>query len=269
LPELPEVHTVVNSINNKIINKTIIDCIITDPNTCYNENTYKASKKIINKTIKDVIRIGKNIIIKLNDNFIVFHLRMTGYLYHAHEENTKSKYLRYSIKLSDNSFLFFEDIRRFGGFYYLENLDTLKMRLGKDPFDSKFTKSWLLKTLKSKQSQIKSLLLRQDYICGLGNIYIDEILWKSKIHPKKKTNTISKNKIILLHENIISTLKESINFHGTTFMNFKFDNMKTGDYKSKLNVYGRKNKPCKSCNNMITTIKVSGRTSHYCTNCQR
>ena len=269
MPELPEVHTVVNSIRNKIIDKKIIDYAVFDQNTCYNNNTYEVSKKIVNKTIINVLRFGKNIVIQLDNSFLVFHLRMTGYLYHASKQNRKSKHLRYLLELSDNSFLIFEDIRKFGGFYYLKNLNNFKNRIGKDPFDSTFTKSWLLKTLLSKKSQIKSLLLRQDYICGLGNIYIDEILWKSKIHPRKKTNTISEKKIISLHKNIISTLNESISFHGTTFMNFKFDNMKTGNYKSKLNVYGRKNKPCKKCHKKIITVKVCGRTSHYCSNCQR
>ena len=198
MPELPEVHTVVNSISNKIVNKKIINYIVTDQNTCYNKDTYKASKKIVNKTIIDVLRIGKNIIMELDNSFLVFQLRMTGYLYHANKQQRESKHLRYSLKLSDNSFLIFEDIRKFGGFYYFKNLNDFKNRIGKDPFDSTFTSSWLLKTLKVKKCQIKSLLLRQDYICGLGNIYIDEILWKSKIHPKEKTNTISKMKIVIV-----------------------------------------------------------------------
>ena len=96
----------------------------------------------------------------------------------------------------------------------------------------------------------------------------DEILWKSKIHPKKKANTISKNKIISLHKNIIDILNESIDFHGTTFMNFKFDNMKTGNYKNKLMAYGRESLPCYLCKTPIIKEKIAGRPTYYCESCQ-
>ena len=114
---------------------------------------------------------------------------------------------------------------------------------------------------------IKHLLLNQKFICGLGNIYIDEILWKSKIHPK----SISKNirNIDTLYNNIISTLEESIKFHGTTIINFKFDNMRTGNYKNKLKVYGRKDLSCYGCNKKIIKQRIAGRGTYLCLYCQK
>ena len=268
MPELPEVQTVINSIKNKLINKKIIDYKIFYNEICYNDCSISASEKIIDKKIEDIERLGKNIIFILNDSYIVFHLRMTGYLY-CTSDPVESKYLRYQIKISDNSYLNFEDIRKFGGFYYLNNLKTFKKRLGKDPLQKDFTFTWLKNKLLKKNAMIKSLLLRQDLVCGLGNIYIDEILWKSKIFPKRIAKKITKNKMKLLHSNTIKILKESIEFHGTTIINFKFDNMKTGDYKNKLNVYGRENKKCNRCNGTINKIKISGRSSFFCRICQR
>ena len=113
-------------------------------------------------------------------------------------------------------------------------------------------------------------MLDQKFITGLGNIYIDEILWKSKIHPERLSDSLSNIEIKNLHSNIITILKKSIEFHGTTIINFKFDNMKTGNYKDKLNVYGRRGIGCKRCNvSLIITMKISGRTTHYCPKCQR
>ena len=269
MPELPEVQTVINSIKHKLINKRIINYNIFNKKICYNKDSTSASKKLINQRIISVSRLGKNIIIKLSTDYIIFHLRMTGYLYHSKKLNVTSKHLRYSLFLSDKSYLHFEDIRKFGGFFYLTNLKDFKKKIGLDPFNSNFTKIWLYKTLKLKRAKIKPLLLRQDYICGLGNIYIDEILWKSKINPKKEARNINKTKAISLHENIMQILKDSISHHGTTFMNFKFDAMKTGDYKKKLNAYGRKNKNCRRCSQSISITKISGRTTYYCKNCQR
>ena len=268
MPELPEVQTVINSIKKKIINKKIIDYKILYNKICYNYSSIEASEKILNQGIIGIERLGKNIILILDNCYIVFHLRMTGYLY-CTSNIVNSKYLRYQIKLSDKSYLNFEDIRKFGGFYYLKDLKKLKNKLGYDPFSENFTFNWLKNTLQKKKSMIKPLLLRQDLVCGLGNIYIDEILWSAKINPQKIAKKINKDKIKLLHSNTINILRESIEFHGTTIINFKFDNMKTGNYKNKLNVYGRENKKCNRCNEKIKKIKLSGRSTYYCKICQR
>ena len=146
----------------------------------------------------------------------------------------------------------------------------MKNKLGIDPFDSNFNLNWLKNNISNKKATIKSLLLNQKFICGLGNIYIDEVLWISKIRPSKIAYKINSMEIKILHTSIIEVLKDSILFHGTTIKNFKFDNIKTGNYKDKLNVYGRKGTECKRCNgSLIITIKISGRTTHYCPKCQR
>ena len=268
MPELPEVQTVINSIKDKIINKKITNYKIYYNRVCYNTSSVYASKKILNQSIISIERIGKNIVIKLSDCYIIFHLRMTGYLYHSKNKKT-TKPLRYVLKLSNGTYLNFEDIRKFGGFYYFTNLKYFYSKLGVDPFSKLFTYSWLYMELSNRRAKIKSLLLRQDLICGLGNIYIDEVLWKSKISPQLISKKITKNKAKVLHYNIINILKDSIEFHGTTIMNFKFDNMKTGNYKNKLQVYGRKDQNCNRCKESIITTKISGRTSYFCRFCQR
>lgn len=266
MPELPEVQTVINSLQN-LKNKKIINFSYSWERVIYNAQPDKLNDIIKNEVIMDLSRRGKYIIIHLKKYYLAFHLRMTGYLYQTNKIPINSKYIRCSFALSSNQFLIFEDIRKFGGFYLFKHLSDLNKKIGIDPFDRNFTISWMKKNMSKKNRMIKHLLLDQQFICGLGNIYTDEILWKSKIHPR----TISCNikNINILHLNILATLNESIEFHGTTFMNFKFDNMKTGNYKAKLNVYGRKNLPCKRCKNIIIKTHIAGRGTYICTYCQK
>tara|TARA_Y100001970_G_C13984166_1_gene724796 strand:+ start:39 stop:845 length:807 start_codon:yes stop_codon:yes gene_type:complete len=266
VPELPEVQTVVNTLQS-IKNKKILNFTIYWDKVIFSNNYKYFANNITNKKIVEVYRIGKYIIIKVNNNYLAFHLRMTGYLYHSKLLN-KNKYIRCYFKLSNNTFLIFEDIRKFGGFHYLEDIMFIKNKLGIDPFNKNFNIDWLNKNLFKKNRQMKGLLLDQKFITGLGNIYIDEILWKSKIHPLNKSNNLSQMQRKNLFNNIVHILKQSIKFHGTTIINFKFDNMKTGDYKSQLNIYGRQGGKCNLCYTIIKKIKVSGRGTYICTNCQ-
>ena len=271
MPELPEVQTVVNSLNKYLINKEVISYHELWHKVNYSKNSNRISKQI-DKSLKiiEISRLGKYIIIKLNKNFLAFHLRMTGYLYHADKLPKKKRHLRCYFLLKNNEFLIFEDIRKFGGFYYLNNLKSIKDKLGIDPIlDNDFSTKWLSTNIFKFKRKIKALLLDQKFITGLGNIYIDEILWKSKIHPERLSDSLSNIEIKNLHSNIIAILKKSIEFHGTTIINFKFDNMKTGNYKTKLNAYGRENLDCKYCSRAIIKRKICSRSTYFCISCQR
>ena len=267
MPELPEVETVVNSLQ-KISNTTITKFIPIWKKICYNHDLNNIKKIIPNKKILSITRKGKNIIINLESIHLIFQLRMTGYLYQSNKLPLNMKYVRCYFSLSDNNYLIFEDIRKFGGFYIFNELDVLINRIGIDPFEEKFTTLWLKKNIIKKNRRLKGLLLDQTFICGLGNIYIDEILWKSKIHPLKSSNTLTSKEINLLHKSIVSILTHSIKYHGTTIINFKFDNMKTGSYKSQLKIYGRDGYNCYRCNSKIKKIKIAGRGTHICDTCQ-
>ena len=116
----------------------------------------------------------------------------------------------------------------------MEDINELNQKIGIDPFDLEFTIKWFLKNTKKRKRYIKHLLLDQKFICGLGNIYIDEALWKAKIHPLAISSSINQKKITNLYQTILYLLNDSIKFHGTSIKNFEFDNMKTGAYKNKL-----------------------------------
>ena len=270
MPELPEVQTVINSIKNELINSKILKCDLFWKNIIYNYNNNDFVQHIENKVINDIYRKGKYIIFKLNTGFMICHLRMTGTLFIVKEKkNKKHIQARFTIKSSPNIYLSFKDIRKFGGFYYFKDIRNLYKKIGTDPFDKTFTETWLIKNIKNQKRMIKHLLLDQKFICGLGNIYVDESLWSAMIHPKILSHNINGEKIKALYKSIITILEDSIKHHGTTIKDFEFNNMKTGTYKNRLNVYNRDNKKCKRCSNIIIKIRVASRGTHICQNCQK
>ena len=132
-----------------------------------------------------------------------------------------------------------------------------------------FTSDWFLENLKKKKRNIKALLLDQSFLSGLGNIYVDESLWASNIHPNSISCFIPKRKVIQLHNNIRVILSESIKQLGTTFINFTFLNGQSGNYSNELKIFGKQGKPCKKCLNKVKKIKVAGRGTHVCNKCQK
>ncbi|MBI65189.1 MAG: hypothetical protein CMG64_02710 [Candidatus Marinimicrobia bacterium] len=269
MPELPEVQTVINSLKPLIINKKIKEYNELWHKVNYNKNNKDISSIIEGKKITSLNRLGKHIIIQIDEYYITFHLRMTGYLYSTKNLPENKKHIRCYFNLSSNLYLIFEDIRKFGGFYLTKDIIFLKEKLGIDALDRNLDYLFFKKNFIKKTQMIKYFLLDQSNICGLGNIYIDEILWATKINPKKTVSSLNKKNINALLYNTIKILSESIRFHGTTILNFKFDNMKTGNYKAQLNAYGRENLDCKECNNKIKKIKLCGRSTYFCKNCQK
>ena len=265
MPELPEVQTVVNSLA-KLKNKRIKSFKSFHSKIIYNLDHSVFIENVINKKVHSVNRKGKYILIKLDAGYLVCHLRMTGQLFLSDKLPENRRHMRAYFNLNKD-FMIYNDIRKFGGFYYFNSIDQFNLKVGVDPYEKEFTFKWLRNGLKSRSRSIKHLLLDQKFICGLGNIYVDEILWLTKIHPEKKSNKIKMIKN--LYENILIVLDNSIKHHGTTIINFTFDNMKTGKFKNELKVYRREGMQCFRCNNKIIRKKIASRSTHYCKKCQK
>ena len=265
MPELPEVQTVVNSLA-KLKDKKILSFESFHPKITYNLDHDSFVDNIVGKNVISIGRKGKYILIPLNIGLIVCHLRMTGQLFLSNKLPNDKKHMRAFFKLN-KGYLIYNDIRKFGGFYFFSKMKYFNYKVGVDPYEKKFTLDWLKKGLSSKSRIIKYLLLDQKFICGLGNIYVDEILWLTKIHPEKKSDKVKNTS--QLFKNIILVLDKSIKHHGTTIINFTFDNMKTGDFRNELKVYGREGKPCFRCKSSIVRKKIAGRSTHFCKKCQK
>ncbi len=256
MPELPEVETVVRSLKPKIVGHHLLEIKKFKPETV----VYRAP--FIPLHIHQVLRRGKYILLKGNNDFQVsIHLRMTGRLY----EKPKSKKFVRAELVFDHLKLYFEDMRRFGRIVYSTTNDPdpgLKA-LGPEPWDRVLDKSFYLQLQKSKKP-IKSFLLDQTKIAGIGNIYADESCFHAHISPLRPCNAITRIKANTLLNSIRYILEKAIILRGTTFAHFvDADGKKGGNYEF-LKVYGRKGKTCLVCHHKLKNTKVAGRTTVYC-----
>ena len=272
MPELPEVETVKNTLKNLIINKKIVSVDIYREKTILNDiRTFKDA--LINSTILNISRVGKYLIFHLdNDYVMIAHLRMEGKFFYKEEISPITKHDLVLFTFSDSTSLTYNDTRRFGILKVLSknnylNEDPLN-KVGPDPFMMKDA-SRLIKEFKNKSIPIKSALLDQSIMSGLGNIYVDEVLFDTKVHPLTPAKDISKAKLeeILLSSKKI--LKQAIKQGGSTIKSYHPAEGISGEFQVNLKVYGHKDGKCTRCHHHLRKIFVNGRGTTYCPNCQK
>ena len=268
MPELPEVETVVLSIRDQLLGQNFININVRWPKVLFNFSKQDFLDKLVRRNITNVHRRAKFIVLSFDKDILAIHLRMTGKLYFS-DSKTNGKHISASMELDNGQQLVFEDTRKFGRFYYYTSQEFLDKKLGIEPLGASFTAAWLIKNLHGKKRMIKALLLDQRILAGLGNIYVDECLWQSGIHPETISNKIPKNNIISLHDSIRNTLQSSINARGTTVVNFSYLNGRSGEFSSQLQVFGKDGHPCTICATEIKKKRVAGRGTHYCPGCQK
>ena len=268
MPELPEVETVTQSVKKHLLHKSFDSLTLNWEKTLHNFSVADFNSKIKGISIKDVYRRAKYVIIDGDSFIMAVHLRMTGKLYASSSIDPSKKHISLYLKFGDK-YLIFEDTRKFGRFYLYSNMDYLDDKLGLEPLSSDFTDDWILENMKNRNRQIKALLFDQSFICGLGNIYIDEALWYAKIHPLSISSGIPAKKILMLKEGIIKVLSESIKLGGTTIRDYTYDLSYVGNYALNLNVFGRQGLECPRCSAVIIKRKVVQRGTHYCPECQK
>ena len=271
MPELPEVQTVVNYLAPIVQGKIIHS--IDSPNhydkVFENRSAADFKKAVQGLEITRLWRRGKYIIFDLYEGYLALHLRMTGKLLPNPLHEKYTKHLSLCFNFSDQTKLYFYDYRKFGRIYFSSTLEWLEEKLGIEPLSKGFNLSWLTQSLAQRKRMMKPLLLDQSFIAGLGNIYVDEILWKSNIHPQSMSDKITKKKLLRLYNSVQTTLLDAIAYNGTTFINFSFGNNRTGEFKEKLNVFGKQGQPCLNCGEKIQKIRVGQRGTHICNHCQK
>lgn len=271
MPELPEVETVRQVLRTKILNKTI-----TNVNVIYNgiikdDEVSDFINKVTNQTIIEIERKGKYLFFVLNDYILISHLRMEGkyFLKEPNEEINKHEHV--IISLGDIE-LRYHDVRKFGTMQ-LRTRDTLFstnpiMKLGMEPLTNEFTYEKLKEVIKTKK-KLKTFLLEQEYICGIGNIYADEICFLSNLHPEQMLNNITDEDILNIYNATNSVIKKAVEDGGTTIRSYTSSLGVTGRFQLNLMVHQRVNQLCKICNTTIIKTKVSGRGTYICTTCQK
>ena len=262
MPELPEVETIVRQLKSKLENKTITQLEIHDHKVIDKNIT-----KILPARITGIKRRGKSIIFKLEQNNLLIHLRMTGHFFHINnQDQSYKKYLSGLFKLNDGSFFTFNEIRRFGSVRLFSN-DQLKKelsKLGPEPLEIK-NKEFIALLKNYSSSVIKTKLLDQTCIVGIGNIYAQEMLYHAGINPFKKIKDISENKLKLLHQEMQKILLLAIQNNGTTVDNYSHLTGK-GDFQNFLAVYDQTICPRK---HELSKVKFGGRGTSYCKVCQK
>ena len=272
MPEMPEVETVRRTLLPLIKVKTIKEVTVWYPKIITGD-AKEFKRQLVGKKITTIDRYAKYLLIRLSGNLtVVSHLRMEG-KYRLVKINTKKdKHDHVQIVFSDNSALRYNDVRKFGRMQLIktgtEKEKTGISKLGAEPNSAAFTVSYLQNGLARKKKNIKNTLLDQSVVAGLGNIYVDEVLWETKIHPLSQANTIPAEKVAQLHDNINSLIELAIAERGTTIHTYLDANGKTGGFQKMLQVYGHKGEPCVRCGTPLEKIKVNGRGTTFCPKCQ-
>lgn len=271
MPELPEVETVKNSLKKHLLNRTITSVEIIYPQmilTPLNEfiNAFNNTKII------DISRKGKFLIFFLdNEKVLISHLRMEGKYYYFNENDTNSKHARIIFHLNNNEKVIYDDSRKFGIMEIHNKNDYLNApclsKLGLEPFDA--DKNYLYQRIHSLKTEIKSTLIDQTILSGIGNIYADEILFSSKINPFRKANTITLDECETIINQARRILTIAINEGGSTVSSYHPENGVDGKFQLLLNAYGRNNQPCKQCSTKMLKSTIKGRGTVYCPKCQK
>ena len=267
MPELPEVRTVAKVLKNNLLNKKITNIEIIYPKMI--EENSLDFHNLIGKTLTNIETKGKFLIFTFEDLYLVSHLRMEGKYFIKTLSDPIEKHEHIIFEFGDLS-VRYHDTRKFGRMILVKDLKDYKSldKVGLEPFDKNLTKEKLQANLKSKLP-IKELLLDQSIIAGLGNIYVNEVLFASKINPLKKGEDISLKECQSIIDNSISILNKAIEYGGTTIKSYTSSLGVTGHYQDYLKVHKREGLPCEVCNNPIINIKVGGRSTYYCPKCQK
>jgi len=267
MPELPEVESTVRRLRPYVLGRKIISLDVLWDRSIFCPDVAEFKSSVIEKQIVDLFRRGKFLVFQLEkncatDGFLLIHLRMSGKIACFSEELGYIKHTRVAFLLNDKQLLRFDDVRKFGKCFFVNKLETITSDLGVEPLSRDFNPESLFSILQKKVSPIKTVLLNQHLIAGIGNIYADESLWKAGINPLQSAKTLSFKKVAQLCEAIKSILTEAIDASGTDFG----DNVVVGDYSPKM--YGRSGEVCLHCGSIIEHVIVGQRGTNFCPTCQ-
>ena len=271
MPELPEVETVKNGLIKKVKGRKILKCKVLWNGIIAYPDKELFIKEVSDQTINDITRRGKFLMFILDDYYLISHLRMEGKYFIKEPNEELSKHDHVIFTLDNNKELRYNDTRKFGKMHLVkkDELDKSPIaKLGKEPWDKDLTTKYLKEKL-NKHKAIKTLLLDQSIITGIGNIYADEILFLSKINPNKNGSDLTNKELASIIDNTRTILSKAIEMGGTTIHTYTAVDGITGLFQQELLVHGKKNMPCPNCKTKIIKTVVNTRGTYYCPKCQK
>lgn len=278
MPELPEVETICRGLRKHLLGRTIERVEVHSADVIHQKELDAAafSRVLTSQTIEGVQRRGKYILFQLRhdggESWLVCHLRMTGRLLLRPQDETHSKHTHAVFTLDDGRLLLYEDVRRFGGFTYHEQdprmLPPLS-DLGPEPLTETFSAEGFRVCCRGRKRPVKSQLLDQHIVAGIGNIYADEILFRAGVRPRKQAARLTRAECAAIVQATKEVLAEAIDAGGSTIRDYVDSEMQSGSYQFAHQVYGRVGEPCRRCGTILKSVSVGGRSSVYCPTCQK
>jgi formamidopyrimidine-DNA glycosylase len=290
MPELPEVETIVRELNREVLGRTFLD-VWTDFSKMikFPKSFDQLRKEIKGKKILNIRRRGKNIIFELSENtFLLIHQKLTGHLLLGKwrleknewiseipgplSEDPMNKFLHLIFWLDDKRQLALSDLRKFAKVELIkkEELEKELKSLGPEPLEKDFSFERFKEALsKKKKGKIKQVLMDQEVIAGIGNIYSDEILWQAKVHPFKDVSKLKEEELKEIYSAMKEILKKAIAAKGESISDFRRISGEKGGFDPLRKVYRREGKKCPRCGTIIKRIKIGGRSAHFCPKCQK
>jgi len=286
MPELPEIETIRRDLEESIIGTEISDVVV-NLDRIVRGSTRIFKNNLKNKKIKKINRIGKLLMIVLDDaQTLLTHLKMTGQLIYQDKKSLISgghsygsdnniypnKYTYVILKFSNGSKLYFNDMRTFG---YMEVVNpdrvySIIQKYGIEPLQSEFTWANFKQIFQNRKTTLKAILLNQNLIVGIGNIYADEICFAAGVLPDRLANSLTKDELKLIFQASKKIIKKAIKYRGTTFNNYVDSRGKTGGFQQHLQVFHRDGEKCLRCKKgIIQKTRVAGRGTHFCPVCQK
>lgn len=275
MPELPEVQTIVDHLNQAhLVGCTITAVRVYWPKTIAEMDSHRFCLTVKGTKIQKITRRGKYIVLDLSCHLtVLIHLRMTGRLNLSDSAIERNPHEHVILQLDKTTDLRFQDTRKFGRIVLTDTPQRILGQLGPEPLSGTFTGRQLFTMLQSCRRQLKPLLLDQHFLAGLGNIYVDEALWIAGLHPLSISSALSVGESASLHRAIRHVLRKGIKNLGTSLGqgkgNFYSANNRPGRNADQLNVFRRTGLPCPRCETAISRIIVAQRSSHICPNCQK
>ncbi len=273
MPELPEVETVRRQLEPALVGRRFEQVSIDDVRLVRPYEPAEVAAELEGERVAAVERRGKYLVVRFESGrVLLIHLRMTGSLLCAPSGSLPDDpHRRAVVRLEDGSDVAYRDVRRFGTWLLLEPDETepyLAARVGEEPLETLFTAARLGERLAGRRTSLKAALLDQRTLAGMGNIYVDEALWRARLNPLRPAAGLDRNELRRLHRGIRAALEHGLARQGSTLRDYRLPDGSGGSMQDEFRVYGRRDEPCDRCGTLITRTQVAGRTTWFCPTCQ-
>lgn len=267
MPELPEVETIRRGLD--FMAGARVASLQLNRRDIARETSYEP-RELVGQRLDSLNRRGKYLLLQFGERFLVMHLGMSGRFYALPvEEACTEAHVHLQLTFDNGWQLLYKDPRRFGGAWFTCEPGPVLARLGPEPFDRSFSGAYLFRATRNRKVAIKTLLLNQAFVAGLGNIYADEALFAARIKPSRRADSLTAREARRLQQAIVDVLQAAIASCGTTFRDYRDGFNQSGQFQELVQVYGRTGEKCRHCSKGLERTVIGGRSTHYCPFCQK